>query len=173
MSASTSEQTQLKTCPQCNETTEWGAASWCPECGYYPAFASLPKAAAPVIKEPDAENEEAEDRPWEEPDPGPIWKLVPIWGILLVVGMIAMLGVSIAGRALTAADEGSMRLLWTLTQLFAGFAAAILAHTASFMHAIQKNDKLSPMDFLLKPSEVWKPTVSNLPATGNRLCLFG
>ncbi|WP_166821649.1 ATP dependent DNA ligase [Thalassoroseus pseudoceratinae] len=173
MSAPTSEQTKLTTCPQCQETTEWGAASWCPECGYYPAFATVPKSAAPVLKDfDDEDDEDVEERPWEEPEPGPIWQLVPGWLILLVIGMIAMLGVSIAGRALTASDEGSMRLLWTLTQLFAGVAVAGLAHTASYMHAIQKNDKLSPMDFLLKPGEVWKPTLANLPATGNRLCLW-
>ncbi len=171
MSAPTSEQTKLTTCPQCHQATEWGAASWCPECGYYPAFASVPKSSAPVVKESHEDDVEPEDCPWEEPEPGPIWQMVPGWAILLVIGMIGMLGVSIAGRALTS-PEDSTRLLWTLTQLFAGMAAAGLAHTASYMHAIHKNDKLSPMDFLLKPGEVWKPTLSNLPATGNRLCLW-
>jgi len=150
-----------KACPQCGSTERWGLASWCPRCFYYPKLGSA------MVRESEPEAS------WNQQSAPDTYlgmlKSIPLWVHGLWIGLVVIFIVSMAANLLLP-PEGSYRCAWTLTQAGLGIAAAAVAHVIVFLATIPHTDRFGPFDIVLKPLEIWKPTIHKLPAHAWRLC---
>ena len=147
-------------CPGCGSTEPWGRTSWCPSCGYYPALGK--KGDAPP-----------ETVPGTEPaGPTNVWQVIPGWLWIFAGGVVVITALSI-WAALTLGDDSAVRTLWTLAQALIGLMVFGIAHLSAYMLACTKTDKIGPFDYFMKPVEIWKPSIRQLPAGWNRVCLGG
>jgi hypothetical protein len=145
-------------CPRCGYQESWGAASWCPECGYYPAFDKQEENAAPAV---DSDADEAPQSPWQE---------IPGWLWVLGIGCVAILIVTVAAQLLIPSGN-PYKSLWMILQTVLGGITTLVAHVAAYLLAIQASDKYSPLDLIMKPVDLWRPTLAKLPRTRRRVCL--
>jgi hypothetical protein len=156
-----SNSTVCKSCPHCGSTEPWGASSWCPDCGYYPALGGQAKAGCSEI---------FRQKPTEEEFK--LKQFFPLWAVVLAAGVIAVIGLSFVASAILP-DRGIERLLWTLTQCVLGMVAAFIGQFSAFLYAASKDDRYGPMDAFMKPIEIWKMATRTLPAGAWRLWLAG
>lgn len=140
-------------CKNCGSTEPWGFASWCPRCGYYPAFGTCVDTGPRQDEPTDAVN---------------FVKIVPAWMWILGAGLVAIFVGSVVAR-FQLPPEGNSRILWTLGQLMLGLSAALVAQITTFLVSAADMDKASPFDVFLKPIEVWKPSMRKLPAGAWRI----
>lgn len=147
-------------CPKCGTTEPWGLASWCPRCGYYPQLGT-------VI---DPEGRSGwEDQPTVAPVN--IFQALPPWAWVCGGGVVAIFFASLICRV-AIPTESSIRLLWSLLQFVIGMVISGCAQVAAYMFAVPKSDKIHPFDMLMKPIEIWQPTIKALPATASRVYLI-
>src|SRR5690349_5150779 len=86
------------TCPKCGSTEPWGMASWCPRCGYYPAFGT-------VIDTGPGQDDPAEAISF--------FKVIPTWTRILIAGIAAIFIFNIAATLLLP-TKSFERYLWTV-----------------------------------------------------------
>ena len=146
---------EMTRCPQCHSTEPWGEASWCPECGYYPAFGKPIEASHAIGK--------CQEHPVDH-----WWEAVPAWVWPLAVGSVAILLVSVAGR-IALYNRPVVIAVWGGVQMIVGYGIFLIAHFGSFMAASAKDTSLGPFDMLMRPKEIWRYTISKLPATSRRV----
>ena len=147
-------------CPKCGTTEPWGLASWCPRCGYYPQLGT--------VIDPEGRSG------WEDQPatvPVNIFQALPPWAWVCGGGVVAIFFASLICRVAIPA-ESSIRLLWSLLQFVIGMVIAGCAQVAAYLFAVPKSDKIHPFDMIIKPIEIWKPTIHALPATASRVCLI-
>ena len=145
-----------KGCPECGSTDDWGGASWCPNCGYYPA-------AKQQVVVPPSMDEEAEFENW--------WEVIPSWVCVTAAGIGALFVVSIAVRVMF--PEGPIRFVWTAAQMGIGLIAMCTAHVMAYFYAVGRTDKLGPLDMFLQPLATWQPALRDLPGSSNLVCTLG
>lgn len=147
-------------CPKCGTTEPWGLASWCPRCGYYPQLGTVidPEGRSGWEDQPSAE-------------PVNIIQALPPWAWICAGGVVAIFFSSLICRVVVP-SESSIRLLWSLLQFVIGTVISGCAQVAAYLFAVPKSDKLHPFDMLLKPIEIWQPTIKALPATASRVWLI-
>ena len=145
-----------KGCPECGSTDDWGGASWCPNCGYYPA-------AKQQVVVPPTMDEEAEIENW--------WELIPAWVCVTAAGIGALFIVSVAVRVMF--PEGPIRFIWTAAQMGIGLIAMCTAHVMAYFYAVGRTDKLGPLDMFLQPLATWQPALRDLPGSSNLVCTLG
>lgn len=138
----------VTTCAKCGATESWGLASWCPRCGYYPAFGTCIDTGP---------------RQDEPADAVSFVQVIPVWVWTLVAG-IAGLFVLNLGATFIFAPKGFERYFWTVSHFLIGTVAVVGAHMMAFLGGISESGKITPFDIVLKPFEVWKPTIRKLPA---------
>lgn len=155
--AANPESKETSACPKCGSTEPWGLASWCPNCGYYPAL-GICTVEKPV--ELDQQAEEAK----------PIWELVPAWAWTLAAGIVAVVALSVAGRIVTP-DKSWARTWWALAQCAAGLLVFSVGHGWAYYVAIMESDKFGVLDFLMKPLGLWRNSLRKLPEAAPRLWL--
>lgn len=143
-------------CPQCGSTEDWGAASWCPNCGFYPAMGLLGDA-------PSSKEDEDLYEHW--------WEVVPGWVWPFAAGVIGIAVGSVAVRVYFA--DSPIRGLWTLCQFGLGMVTFAIAHLVAYLYGCCHNEKLGPMDIVIKPIETWKPAFAALPDTLRLVCSGG
>lgn len=148
-------------CPNCGSTEPWGASSWCPDCGYYPALGGQAKAGcSEIFRKAQAEAE----LKWQQ--------FVPLWSIVLVAGVIVVVVLSFVASAMLP-DEGIVRILWTLSQCVLGLVTATIGQFSAFLFAAEKDDRYGPLDAIMKPVQLWKASTRVLPAGAWRFWLAG
>lgn len=148
------------TCPKCGTTEPWGMTSWCPSCGYYPSLGQSAESLSQLAAQDFAEDEEeTQIENW--------WELVPSWAWTTLAGAFGIFVVSLAVRLTLSVENG--RGLWALGQLGLGAFAFFIVHLMVFLDSSKRTDKLSPFDLFMRPIEVWKPVVGDLPASVNRV----
>jgi hypothetical protein len=155
-------ETSTKTCPQCGVTENWGLASWCPSCFYYPKLG----AAAAATTTPAPETSEA-----HQPVPDTylgVLKAMPVWMHGLWIGIVVIFIISVTATLLLP-ESGPYRYMWTIVQTLLGLIAAGSAHVVVFLATIPHTDRYGPFDIFLKPIEVWKRTINKLPTDTGRL----
>lgn len=149
-----------KACPRCHSLRPWGGASWCPDCGYYPAVDKnsgsswaddLPEAPQEVV---------ADDRSALESIPGWFW--------LMIAGVVAIGGFSIAIRLNYPEDDGPRGTIAT-AMLFIGFLVMAVAHTIAGVIAMKSDRRLNVYDILISWFAVWQPTIIQLPKRCERV----
>ena len=156
-------------CPHCGSLTPWGGASWCPDCGYYPALGGTSLRSAEDV-DADAENNRAA---WETPHEGPsnLWEAIPPWAWLTLAGAILLILANVGVRILLPLKP-AQRTLLTLVEFSVGFLVASIAHASAYLFAACRTDKFGPFDFFMKPFEIWKPTFHRLPEDSRRVSLM-
>ncbi len=140
-------------CPNCGSPEDWGAASWCPNCGYYPAAGAL------VDPHSDDHEGQVHDH-W--------WQVVPGWSWGFALGIVLIFAGSIGVRLYF--DDSPIRGLWALGQLGLGTIVFVVAHVIAYMYACCHDAKLGPLDIVIKPWETWKPAFRALPDTERLVC---
>lgn len=162
--APASEPSSSSGCPSCGSTEPWGFASWCPNCGYYPALKmtvgggsgqAAPTGAA-------ASNEANEITDWRD--------LFPRWSLIMGAGVVLIIVGSFIPR-LAIDPESDGRFLWAMGQIGLGAALFFSAHLMSYLFAAAKTDSIGPFDAFLRPLAVWQPTFKLLPQTATRVRL--
>jgi len=147
---------QELSCSNCGSTDAWGASTWCPQCGFYPSLGKCIDTGSSTTQEPDAVD---------------FWRVVPGWTRVLGGGLVVIAVMTIA-VALCLPTESPARPFWTLTQVGIGLVAACVAHVSAFLFGVVKSEKLGPVDIMLRPVELWKPSVSLLPQGAWRFWLL-
>jgi hypothetical protein len=90
---------------------------------------------------------------------------MPPWLWKTAAGVIAIALVSMLGRVLTP-QHSPQRSAWALAQLGVGLVAMLVTHVGCYLQAVVFTDKLSPADMLLRPLEIWKPTLQRIGESG-------
>ena len=142
------------TCENCGATESWGFTSWCPRCGYYPAFKTC------------VDTGPRQDEPAEAIS---LVKLIPAWMWVLGAGIVGIFVISLAARVVLSPESGS-RLFWMIAQITICLSAALVGQFAAFLSGAPGSDKASAFDVFLKPFEIWKPSIRRLPE--NAWCVW-
>lgn len=159
MSTATATTATETGCKQCGSTEPWGRSSWCPRCGYYPAIgACVDAVAAETAKSAEA------------PDTRATWQRIPRWAYVLAGGVIAVWVISMVGRFVTT-DGGPWRCVWAIAEIVIGLTLFTVGHTAAYLYAAIKSEKLGPMAVVFNPIELWEWTFRILPKSVWRLWL--
>ena len=138
-------------CPRCGSMQPWGAASWCPDCGFYPGLSPDDGSAS----EPQAQAAKEADQNLS------VWQRIPKWAYVLFAGEIFLFVESLAIRLIT--EDGSFeRSLWSVLQCGLGILAFVSMQVMAFAKGVMK-ENLTPMDMLARPLAIWEPTLRKLP----------
>ncbi|MCA9039328.1 MAG: hypothetical protein KDA65_03165 [Planctomycetaceae bacterium] len=140
-----------KSCPKCETTQDWGMNSWCPGCGYYPTLGDKAEAVA---------NTEGLFTSWDEVKAEKI--RIPIWSVILFLGVLAIIGESLYARLMVSNQMGA-RMVWSLMQLGIGVFTLMCGQFIAGLLAAFKSSDFTPMDIILKPIEIWKANTARLP----------
>jgi hypothetical protein len=143
-------------CSNCGSTDPWGGSTWCPQCGFYPSLGKCIDTGSSTTEEPEAVD---------------FWQAVPDWVWVMGGGVVAIAVMTIA-VALCLPKESLIRPFWTLTQAGIGLVAVCVAHVSAFLFGVVKSEKLGPVDIMLRPVELWKPSLSMLPQGAWRFWLL-
>lgn len=132
-----------KKCPQCRSSEPWGAASWCPNCGYYP---KLGRTVSPSELESHTES-----------SPPVSYK----WAAWLVLGGLTAIALSVASTwiipdPVVRADYGRLQFIFGLVMIIIGQVMAYFACT-------RETDDLSLSALFFEPVRLWLAVVKNLP----------
>lgn len=146
-------------CPECGKPGLGKKEEWCTRCGFYPRLG--------IKIEVDPDPEEAPPKPETAID---ILKQTPAWMPVMLGGLVALLGMSIAVRLLIPVDNIA-RPLWAIGQCLIGFMVFMVMHIISYLYAIVEDSAYSVGDIILRPLKVWGPTINSLPKTSRRVCL--
>ncbi len=156
-------------CPHCGSLTPWSGASWCPDCGYYPALGGTSLKSFEDV-DADAEDDRAA---WESLHEGPsnLWEAIPPWAWTTLAGVILVFLANLGVRIILPLKP-AQRTLLTLMEFSVGFLVASIAHGSAYLFAACRTDKYGPFDFFMKPVEIWKPTFHRLPEGSRRVSLM-
>lgn len=146
-------------CPECGKPGLGTKEEWCTRCGFYPRLG--------IKIEVDPDPEETPPAPETALD---ILKQIPAWMPVMLGGLLALLGMSIAVRLLIPVDNIA-RPLWAIGQCLIGLMVFMVMHVISYLYAIVEDSSFTVGDIILRPLKVWGPTFNSLPTTSRRLCL--
>lgn len=148
----------LKDCPKCRRKASWGAASWCPNCGYYPELDGIIQSNAELQKEP----EEGPAEVGMSAEEKYRWILVTLGG----VGVALCL--SMAVRVYFYYNDGP-RGLWTIVQTSVGLGCFATGQLMATLYAMSKSTDISLIDAVNRPLTVWGRTTEELPLGARRI----
>jgi ATP dependent DNA ligase C terminal region len=152
---------QEAVCEKC-ETAADGRQEWCRRCGWYPRL-----------------KRHVELDPWDCEDVAPqaqpshlevLRKLIPIWAWKLAAGVAAIVAASVLARFLLP-QHGPLRFRWTIGQMVVGDLVMLSGYIGAYVFAIMENDRLTLLDFVLKPFAIWGAVARELPKTFWRVAL--
>lgn len=173
-----------KACPKCGSFEDWGEASWCPGCGYYPALHGPVEPKSQATAAASASSSEADsagtsaapakrEKPIQATDVGAMYKMLPGWAKLAAAGVVAVAIANLLAKfVLLKGSEQSLKSVAAAGEIVIAVIVLMVTHLASYLHAISKSDRVGPADIFLKPFETWKSTLNALPQTANRVCLL-
>jgi ATP dependent DNA ligase C terminal region len=148
-------------CEKC-ETAIDGRQEWCPRCGWYPRL-----------------KRHVELDPWDRenaPEQTPpshleLWrKLIPLWAWKLSGGVAVIVALSVLARV-SLPHHGQYRFRWTIAQMVIGDIVMLSGYIGAYLFAIMENDRITLLDFLLKPIAIWGTVARELPKTFWRVAL--
>ena len=148
-------------CPKCGSDSDWGASSWCPDCGYYPGIND-----GIVAKDEPVANEYGE----VEVEDGPPKPMVPIW-LQWTVGSFAGVLVLSSLASTYFHYYGGDRGMWSLTQLIMGGVLLASGQFCALVYAMKESNDVSLTDMAVTPLEIWRHTFQNLPQGTGRLVM--
>ena len=135
------------TCEKCGYMDSWGAASWCPRCGFCP---KLNHDGAEPVSEWD-----------DEGDLSNIKLVIPSWIWTLLAGELAFVVIGFAVRYLLADSEGYLSLA-SLIQLSFGLLLVGFGHYGALFAAIRLDGNMGFKELVFYPPAVWKIILKNL-----------
>jgi len=93
---------------------------------------------------------------------------MPPWTKVLCIGIVAIIVESLLVHAVTVHDS-LLRRVWGLLQLLMGLGVFAMFHAIAAVKASMSNNKISVIDAIMNPAEVWRPTIDALPQTARRI----
>ncbi|MEO1497890.1 MAG: hypothetical protein AAFV43_12155 [Planctomycetota bacterium] len=153
--------------PRCEKCGAPNDAAACPACGWYPAagvFVEIDKAYE-ALHNPELATQEAEEAPQSELQKHlDVWRtLIPTWGWIIIGICLTLVISSAVARVYFDATGSAWRTTYSLTQLFFGVLALIVAHLTAFVLCSSEDAELGPKDVLVKPFKAWRTIVADLP----------
>lgn len=160
----------LKTCPKCGKSESWGTGSWCPNCGYYPAFEKdrdrvregLYASGQVSTRKRRKQVQVREGTVAEE-------EFVPLkspWVWLNALGAVVIIGLTFGFSSLLH-PHSPLRGEWALVQKAAGGLMFLYANVCVFGPAI-RNRTSSVWSIFRHPAAVWKPVFRDMPDSAPR-----
>lgn len=143
-------------CDKCDEPLTATESPVCQKCGWYAsigAFVEIDKSWEVAANPELATEQEVEPT---EPTKFPLW----VWILSACVAGVFI--ESLAVRLLTDAD-GSVRTIWSVSQLFVGFIAFGICHTYSFVLSLKNEADVKMLDYILRPIKTWSIIFRDLP----------
>ncbi|WP_175517004.1 ATP dependent DNA ligase [Planctomicrobium piriforme] len=138
-------------CAQCGSTESWGAASWCPNCGYYPKLGrNITPAELP------------------EMDGTAKLKFDFAWIIWTAVGLLFIIAGSVALRLCI--PDVAERAPYGRIQCILGFVILVIAQVRAFIIASHKTDAIPLTAFFCEPFQLWAAVFKALP--GSRQVIY-
>jgi hypothetical protein len=156
-SGKTGEMSSGTLCVNCDERKDWEGGFFCPACGYHPTLKRCMEIETP--------------QPKVETGPENLWEAIPGWAWVLLGGVVAIVGASVAVQFLLG-DSARLRAGWAFVQIGLAEFVTLAAHVLALIHASSKSDRYSPFDLLMKPLGLWKPTFAELPKNAWRVWMF-
>lgn len=150
-------------CAKCGAFDDWGAASWCPVCGFYPKFDKAPEKIDDSLQVKTEEQSVNFVR---------MLKTLPKWANVLIGGSLSIIVASIAIR-ISYAYSGRNPGTWAVCQLMIGILMALVAHCRAAFIGLNKDQKLAPMDIVMAPFATWDRTIKELPFSRVTIWLGG
>lgn len=141
-------------CPRCGKAlTDSTGLGWCSACGYCRSLEEAPR----VEKTPETTASLLEPTPQGKPQEF----LIPIWSLVLVLGM-GLIGLMayFAGKQL--AEKPFERALWTSVQIGVGVIVLLLGQLLALIQIAPHDEKLSFKDLFL-PLRLYGQVFTRLP----------
>lgn len=152
-------------CEKCGTPIPAKDAIACRKCGWY--------ASVGIYVEIDNDWEAATDPTLaiEAEDPDKPKEGIPSWGWILGGCIVAVVVESLL-VSLLAPSVGSLRTVWSLSQLFLGFVSFIVCHTIAFVILMKNEAEVKFLDYILRPIHTWSMIFRDLPQRGY-VCYVG
>lgn len=147
-------------CEKCEAPIKSDTVTICRRCGWY---ASLDRFVE-IDQDWEAYHDEPEP-PAAKAAPShlEIWaNLLPRWAWVILGTMAAVVVGSVAVRLATPAGS-SVRTIWSLSQLIAGFMAFAGMHVLNFLFAVGDDAETGALDLILRPIKLWLKAFKNMP----------
>jgi hypothetical protein len=156
----------LDLCAHCGAVRREAKTAWCCNCGFHPGLGYCIE-----LDELDRHPELANAPETELSLVGHLQRFfryighsarsMPPWIWKTAAGVVMIALASILARLITPPNS-TPRTIWALVQLGLGMTAMLVTHVGCYLQAVVYSDKLSPADMLLRPLEIWKPTLKRL-----------
>lgn len=142
-STPTSPPSGTQRCPQCRSPEPWGAASWCPNCGYYP---KLGRKVTPSELESNVPT-----------TPSASYR----WAAWLVLGGVACIALSIASMWII--PDPVARAEYGRLQFIAGLLMVLIGQVMAYVVCARDVDDLPVSAIFFEPVQLWLAVLKNLP----------
>lgn len=133
-------------------------ASWCPECGYYPAVDAKRADAGSWADNMERIQPTAEVCDEEES----LLKAIDPWVWAMLAGIVGIVVMSFMVKSMYH-DAGARAGQWSWPQLLIGIGILIGAHGAAAIYAMKRDRRLNGSDVIIAWIAIWQPTISILP----------
>lgn len=148
-------------CEKCNTPIKSDVVAICRHCGWYGSLGTF------VELDHHWETYSQESPPEAavntEQSHLAVWlSLVPRWGWLILSSMFAVIIESTVARLITP-NGGSLRTLWSMTQLAIGSITVAVCHVFNFAVLAAEDADLGVMDMFVKPLKLWIRAFQKLP----------
>jgi hypothetical protein len=143
----------VEPCPKCGAAMPDEPMPWCRTCGFYPKLGTY--------FDPDEANDGSVQS-------AGTMREIPQWAYVLVGGLVVLLVMSLAVR-FTTHPLSPMRFYWAIGQLVCGLTVFVAAHMLCFMFASTEDATIGLMDPILRPINIWKPSIFALPKSFRRV----
>jgi hypothetical protein len=148
-------------CEKCESMND-GKQEWCRRCGWYPR----------LKRHVELDPWDREDVPEQAaPSHFEVWrKLIPVWAWKLAAGVAVIVALSTLARILLP-HHGAYRFRWTIAQMVIGDLVMLSGYIGAYVFAIMENDRITLLDFVLKPIAIWGAVARELPKTFWRVAM--
>lgn len=162
--ATSSGGTKNTACPRCHSSKPWGMASWCPECGYYPAIDGKRADAGSWADNMETIQPAVECGEEEES----LLKAVDPWVWAMMAGIVGIVIMSFCVKTMYH-DAGVRPGQWSWGQLLLGIGLILGGHAAAAVYAMKRDRRLNFSDVIIGWVAIWQPTISTLPNGHKRI----
>ena len=139
------------TCPRCGSVEDWGLASWCPTCGFYPTFDETPDAVDESLAFLDVEDATKT-----------LWEVIPSWGYRVLAGVGVIVAANLVLRIYFLFCGGPRSSIARI-EIVGGLLAALYSHFQASFIATNTSTKYGLVDMAMQPAKMWQPTFQRLP----------
>lgn len=149
-------------CEKCAAPLKAEVVTICRNCGWYASLGTFVEIdhswetyAGESAATPQHTAQKSHLRVWME--------LIPKWGWIMIVSVLAVILESIAARLVTS-NGSATRTLWSITQLAVGLVTAAICHVFNFVVLAAEDADFGVIDIVLRPVKLWIRAFQRMPS---------